>query len=134
MKEGNHVWVPGLKSNFIYRDSWTRLNVRPAKIMQVVVMSYLGGLNTLAELTHFVSSAPETEDAKSADATRKYLEACYYLFERGILNSGISLHKPDGFIIKQMERGQKFFSSWLDELLSTGLYTKSKQCLIYRNA
>lgn len=81
----------------------------------------------LAELTHYISSAPERQDAQSADVTRKYLEACYYLFERGILNSGISLHKPDGFIIKQnlMERGQKFFTSWLDQLLSTGLYSST---------
>ena len=27
--------VPGLKENYVYRDSWTRLNVKPAKIMQV---------------------------------------------------------------------------------------------------
>ena len=27
--------VPGLKYAFVYRDNWTRLNVRPAKIMQV---------------------------------------------------------------------------------------------------
>ena len=27
--------VPGLKENFVCRDSWTRLNVKPAKIMQV---------------------------------------------------------------------------------------------------
>jgi len=27
--------VPGLRFSFVYRDSWTRLNVRPAKIMQV---------------------------------------------------------------------------------------------------
>ena len=27
--------VLGLKENFVYRDSWTRLNVKPAKIMQV---------------------------------------------------------------------------------------------------
>ena len=27
--------VPGLKFAFVYRDNWTRLNVRPAKIMQV---------------------------------------------------------------------------------------------------
>ena len=33
MKNSNRVRVPGLKSNFIYRDSWTRLNVRQAKIM-----------------------------------------------------------------------------------------------------
>jgi len=37
MKKGNRVWVPGLKSNYIYRDSWTRLNVRPAKIMQASI-------------------------------------------------------------------------------------------------
>ena len=27
--------VPGLKHAHVYRDNWTRLNVRPAKIMQV---------------------------------------------------------------------------------------------------
>ena len=27
--------VPGLKENYVYRDSWTKLNVKPAKIMQV---------------------------------------------------------------------------------------------------
>ena len=27
--------VPGLKESYIYRDPWTRLNVKPAKIMQV---------------------------------------------------------------------------------------------------
>ena len=27
--------VPGLKFAFVCRDNWTRLNVRPAKIMQV---------------------------------------------------------------------------------------------------
>ena len=27
--------VSGLKYAFVYRDNWTRLNVRPAKIMQV---------------------------------------------------------------------------------------------------
>lgn len=77
----------------------------------------------LAELSHHTSSTSADicrQDAISADATRKYLEACYYLFERGILNNGISLHKPDGYIIKQMERGQEFFVSWLDELLSAG--------------
>ena len=40
MREGKRVWVPGLKPNFIYRDSWTRLNVRPAKIMQASITSY----------------------------------------------------------------------------------------------
>lgn len=35
MKKDELVRVPGLKENYVYRDSWTRLNVKPAKIMQV---------------------------------------------------------------------------------------------------
>ena len=31
--------VPGLKENFVFRDPWTRLNVKPAKIMQVRTLS-----------------------------------------------------------------------------------------------
>ncbi len=34
-KEGTPRRVPGLKESFIYRDIWTRLNVKPAKINQV---------------------------------------------------------------------------------------------------
>lgn len=33
--------VPGLRESYVYRDIWTRLNVKPAKIMQV---SYVCGL------------------------------------------------------------------------------------------
>jgi len=36
-EKGNSRKVPGLKYAFVYRDNWTRLNVRPAKIMQVLV-------------------------------------------------------------------------------------------------
>ena len=31
--------VPGLKYAYVYRDNWTRLNVRPAKIMQVCIIN-----------------------------------------------------------------------------------------------
>ena len=27
--------VPGLRESYVHRDIWTRLNVKPAKIMQV---------------------------------------------------------------------------------------------------
>ena len=37
IREGKRVLVPSLKPNFVFRDSWTRLNVRPAKIMQASV-------------------------------------------------------------------------------------------------
>ena len=34
-ERGQSCKVPGLRYAFVYRDNWTRLNVRPAKIMQV---------------------------------------------------------------------------------------------------
>ena len=36
-QKGQMVTIPRMKSRYIYRDSWTRLNVTPAKIMQVHV-------------------------------------------------------------------------------------------------
>ena len=30
--------IPGLKYAYVYRDNWTRLNVQPAKIMQVCIV------------------------------------------------------------------------------------------------
>lgn len=39
-KAGISRRVPGLKYSYIVRDSWTRLNVLPAKIMQVYVGPY----------------------------------------------------------------------------------------------
>ena len=41
-KSGQLPRVPGLKESYVYRDSWTRLNVKPAKIMQVaLIMLYI---------------------------------------------------------------------------------------------
>lgn len=40
--------VPGLKYAFVYRDNWTRLNVRPAKIMQVIIIYMVLGLQFMA--------------------------------------------------------------------------------------
>ena len=34
-QKGQMVTIPRMKSRYVYRDSWTRLNVTPAKIMQV---------------------------------------------------------------------------------------------------
>ena len=31
--------VPGLKEGYVYRNTWTRLNVTPAKIMQVCALN-----------------------------------------------------------------------------------------------
>lgn len=37
VKNGKTRMVPKLKEAFIIRDSWTKLNVSPAKIMQVKI-------------------------------------------------------------------------------------------------
>lgn len=36
MKSGQDTRVPKLKQSHIVRDSWTRLNVLPSKVMQVI--------------------------------------------------------------------------------------------------
>lgn len=76
----------------------------------------------LAELSDYIakSTGQHQQDALCADATWRYLESCHHMFERGIMNKNISLHIPDGSIVKQMEKGQEFFTSWLNALLSTG--------------
>ena len=50
----------------------------------------------LAELKEYSSVEPVPHDSDAVSATHKFLEACHYLFERGILNGDISLHKADG--------------------------------------
>ena len=34
-KKGQMGRVPDMKESFVFRDPWSRLNVKPAKIMQV---------------------------------------------------------------------------------------------------
>lgn len=34
-EKGDMAAIPRMKASYIFRDSWTRLNVAPAKIMQV---------------------------------------------------------------------------------------------------
>ena len=42
------VTIPRLRSSYIYRDSWTRLSVTPAKIMQVSTYAATLGLRLFA--------------------------------------------------------------------------------------
>ena len=39
IQSGQLARVPGLKESFVHRDSWTRLNVKPAENMQVGSLS-----------------------------------------------------------------------------------------------
>ena len=52
-RDMGHVrMVPGLLQSYIERDSWTKLNVRPAKIMQVCI-SFLCTLFSLSMHVNF---------------------------------------------------------------------------------
>ena len=42
-KYGHSRRVPKLKYSYIVRDAWTRLNVKPAKIMQVCLYVHMCG-------------------------------------------------------------------------------------------
>lgn len=67
--------VRGLLQSFIDRDAWTRLNVKPAKIMQQE--------EVLAELHEHSQS--DSVNCTSTKATFEYLSACNLLFENGFL-------------------------------------------------
>ena len=43
IKQNNLPRVPGLKESHVFRDPWTRLNVKPAKIMQVMNVIWMKG-------------------------------------------------------------------------------------------
>jgi len=45
--------VPGLKYVYVYRDNWTCLNVRPAKIMQVSLIFILDSLKQKKKKTAY---------------------------------------------------------------------------------
>ena len=107
---GNALPVPGLKLAYIVRDSWTRLNVRPAKIMQQQPM--IAALKILADRTN-------NSLAKSSIVlTANFLEACNNLFEAGIL-SHKTVKKTDKTVLDNMQKGQQFFETWLTGLLSS---------------
>ena len=108
--------VPGLLESYIERDAWTKLNVKPAKIMQQPPV--------LAELfsTANPDQEPQPRDAAPVMATYNYLSAVQKIFEDGFL-----LSKRDGTskirdleapILRSIQEGYDFFKDWhiqLDE-------------------
>ena len=141
IKHNNLPRVPGLKESHVFRDPWTRLNVKPAKIMQVwcvIILLYACIIirlifnqqqeHVLAELREYASQTPPPPDAKSVLQVVAYLTACNQLFERGILGKKVFIRSADSPIIKSMDEGFKFFADWLDVELSKGEDTLSICC------
>lgn len=88
--------------SFVYRDPWIRLNVAPAKIMQVkfnancahrmltcIKYDLIQQEHVLSELREYATSIPTPTDAPSVLKTMQYLTACHHLFERGILGKQV---------------------------------------------
>ncbi|XP_065903644.1 uncharacterized protein [Dysidea avara] len=103
--------VPKLREAFVLRDSWTKLNVLPAKIMQQELV--------LSELYKYCKQDPAPSDSVSVELCLKYLEACNKLFENGYLSHKkiVSLQSP---VLKSIEDGYSYFTTWHKNLSTKG--------------
>ncbi|XP_065914376.1 uncharacterized protein [Dysidea avara] len=100
--------VPRLKEVHVVRDSWTKLNVSPAKIMQQE--------QVLGELFWYTNQDPLPADSDTTNETWEYLQACHKLFESGFLSHD-KVDNMDSPVLQNIDDGYKYFTSWLSTLL-----------------
>ena len=107
VKNGQIRCVRGLLTSYIERDSWTRLNVKPSKIMQQE--------EVLSELYTYAMTGGN--GCQSALKTHEYLTACNQLFERGFL-----CHNPvydnGSPVLNNINIGYMYFVQWLNQIRS----------------
>ena len=107
--------VPDLLASHIYRDKWTRLNVKAAKIMQQN--------HVLADLKEYFENH---KNDKRLMNTIQYLDACNKLFERGLLShEKISVGQRN--VIELMEDGFWFFVGWCDDAILNNVSIESNR-------
>jgi len=112
--------VPKLRESYVLCDSWTKLNVMPAKIMQVsllvcfLVFSVLL-YSCLYSKKKFCQSCTTTLVKIPHPVTLKvslcYLEACNKIFEKGLL-SHEKVCDPSSKVINSIKQGFAFFTEW----------------------
>lgn len=105
--------VPGLLKSYIDRDPWTKLNVKPAKIM---IQD-----KVIAELSAYIATCDETGNEVEATENRnvvKYLKALNLLFENGFL-SHTPFSSPQAQPCENIKEGFAFFEEWLEFLKAT---------------
>ncbi|XP_074649518.1 uncharacterized protein LOC141904930 [Tubulanus polymorphus] len=118
-RDDNHIrMVPGLIKSYIERDSWTKLNVKPAKIMQQP--------QVLVELYSYANpdNSPIPLESEHVMATRSFLVACSQLFEEGLLKSrkpndmtrNSQIHDMESPIILNISEGYKYVRDWCEYL------------------
>jgi hypothetical protein len=98
-----NVHVPGMKLAYVVRDPWSRLNVKPAKIMQQTAC--IAALQTKAR---------EDNDL-GIGMTAAYLQACGQIFEWGFLSRYCASH-DNQTVLNIIEEGMAFFFDWLDDV------------------
>ena len=126
MKMNELVRVPGLKENYVFRDCWTRLNVKPAKIMQVytsilcsymylrtytshtcmcmnIALSHTQQEHVISQLEEYAHTIPVPHDSESILQTVAFLKACNSLFERGILGKRVFIKSMESPIIASID-------------------------------
>ena len=107
-QQGHLQQVPGLKLNYVVRDAWTRLNVKPSKIMCQD--------NMIAALKILADSKGNLQAKQSITMTVEYLQACNAIFETGILSSFV-IRQSNTRALHKILQGQNFFEQWLTRLL-----------------
>lgn len=60
-------------------------------------------------------------DAPSCQCTRKYLEACNRLFERGLLCHS-KIRDESSEVLTSIDEGYLFFSKWIEYLMKKGKF------------
>lgn len=65
---------------------------------------------------HILSQTPTPMDAQSVQSTRKYLEGCNRLFERGLL-CHTKIRDENSEVLESIDEGYSFFSNWIQSLM-----------------
>ncbi len=113
-QQGNALRVPDLKLTYVIRDSWTRLNVKPAKVMQQRPL--------IATLQVMADEIQNQAARDSVNMTASFLESCNSIFENGLLsNYHISQNHQVGLANRTAKQAR-----WLS---SHGVTSKTIPCL-----
>lgn len=110
-------------------------HVHPAKILQVCVHVWKGGLlfgltfcmhlitqqeQVLTELYSHLNQDTPPPDAPSVNCTFRYLTACNFMFEKGFLShSKVSSQETE--VLSNIQKGFSFYSDWLSSILNEGI-------------
>lgn len=85
----------------------------------------------LAELKEYARKEPRPHDYRKVEKTIDYLSALNLFFEHGLLGEKVRVFEPSGRTIQRMERGFQFFSQWMEEHISQGVYILTLETLAW---